>query len=177
MGPPVATPDGGAPEDDSKTAIRRAVPPATCYKARMARPVYSLVLRASLDGDVSRDVEILETATLHELARAIVACFDFDFDHAYGFYDKLSGNIYDSRTRFEQFVGSAGTRENARSTKKAAIPDAFPRVGAKMRFLYDYGDEWIFLVELLARRPKHPEVKLPLLVDSKGEAPLQYGDE
>ena len=143
----------------------------------MPRPVYSLVLRASLGEGVSRDVEILETATLHELAKAIIACFDFDFDHAYGFYDKLSGNIYDSRTRFEQFVGSAGSRDNARSTKKAAIPEAFPRVGARMRFLYDYGDEWIFLVELIARRPKHPEIKLPLLVASRGDAPPQYGGD
>lgn len=143
----------------------------------MARPVYSLVLRASLGDGVSRDVEILETATLHELAKSIVACFEFDFDHAYGFYDKLSGNIFDSRTRFEQFVGSGGSRDNARSTKKAAIPEAFPRVGTRMRFLYDYGDEWIFLVELIARRPKHPEIKLPLLVGSKGDAPPQYGDD
>jgi hypothetical protein len=143
----------------------------------MAYPPYSLVLRATLSPEISRDVEILETATLHELAKAIVACFDFDFDHTYGFYDKLIGNIFDSRTRFEQFVGSGGRRENARSTKKSAIPEAFPRVGARMRFLYDYRAEWVFLVELVARRPKHPEIKLPLLVASKGDAPPQYGED
>jgi hypothetical protein len=143
----------------------------------MVRAVYSLVLRASLEPDVSRDVEILETATLHELAKVIVGCFDFDFDHAYGFYDKLSGNIFDSRTRFELFVGSGGSRNHALSTKKTQIPEAFGRVGARMRFLYDYGDEWVFLVELIARKPKHPEIKLPLLLQSKGEAPPQYGDE
>lgn len=38
------------------------------------------------------------------LAQLIVECFDFDFDHAFGFYSKLKGNIYDSPIRYELFV-------------------------------------------------------------------------
>jgi hypothetical protein len=43
-----------------------------------------------------------------------------------------------------------------------------------MRFLFDYGDEWEFVVELLKRKPKDPKVKLPRLLLSAGEAPPQY---
>jgi hypothetical protein len=38
------------------------------------------------------------------------------------------------------------------------------------------GDEWVFLVELVKRKPKEPKVKLPRLLVSAGKAPLQYGD-
>jgi hypothetical protein len=45
-----------------------------------------------------------------------------------------------------------------------------------MRFLFDYGDEWVFLVELVARKPKEPKVRLPRLLLASGEAPAQYPD-
>ena len=43
-----------------------------------------------------------------------------------------------------------------------------------MRFLFDYGDGWEFLVELVERKPKEPQVKLPRLLISAGKAPAQY---
>jgi len=42
--------------------------------------------------------------------------------------------------------------------------------------LFDYGDEWEFLIELLERKPKELKVKLPRLLVSAGEAPEQYPD-
>jgi hypothetical protein len=45
-----------------------------------------------------------------------------------------------------------------------------------MRFLFDYGDGWEFLVELVKRKPKEPRVKLPRLLVSAGNAPAQYPD-
>jgi hypothetical protein len=65
---------------------------------------------------------------------------------------------------------------DARSVKRTRIIEAFPRVGTKMRFLFDYGDEWVFLVELASRKPKEPKVRLPRLLSSAGKAPAQYPD-
>lgn len=45
-----------------------------------------------------------------------------------------------------------------------------------MRFLFDYGDEWEFLVELVDRKPKQPKVRLRRLLTSAGEAPVRYPD-
>jgi len=45
-----------------------------------------------------------------------------------------------------------------------------------MRFLFDYGDEWVFRVELVQRKPKEPKVRLPRLLISAGKAPAQYPD-
>ena len=64
----------------------------------------------------------------------------------------------------------------ARNVKRTRVTEAFPSVGTKMRFLFDYGDEWEFLIELIKRKPKEPKVKLPRLLISAGEAPIQYPD-
>jgi Plasmid pRiA4b ORF-3-like protein len=136
----------------------------------------TLVFRASLRPKIYRDIEIAGTASLYTLAQAIVRSFDFDFDHPFGFYSKLKGNIYDSPIRYELFVDMGEGEGNARSVKRTRAANAFPSVGAKMRFLFDYGDEWVFLVELVKRQPKGPKVKLPRLLISAGKAPAQYPD-
>ena len=134
----------------------------------------ALVFRASLEARIYRDIEVAETSTLYSLAEAIVASFDFDFDHAFGFYSKLKGHFYDSPRRYELFVDMGEGEGAAQSVKRTAASEAFARVGAKMLFLFDYGDEWLFLVELIKRKPKEAKVKLPRLLVSAGEAPEQY---
>ena len=136
----------------------------------------TLVFRASLRPKIYRDIEIAGTGSLYTLAQAIVRFFDFDFDHAFGFYSKLKGNIYNSPVRYELFVDIGEGEGDARSVKRTRIIKAFPSVGTKMRFLFDYGDEWEFLVELVNRKPKEPQVKLPRLLLSAGKAPAQYPD-
>lgn len=136
----------------------------------------TLVFRASLGPKTYRAFEVADTITLYQLAQAIVASFDFDFDHAFGFYSKLKGNIYNSPVRYELFVDMGNGEGTARSVKKTRVVDAFPATGAKMRFLFDYGDQWEFLIELVKRKPREPRIKLPRLVLSAGEAPAQYPD-
>jgi hypothetical protein len=136
----------------------------------------TLVFRASLSPKIYRDIEIAGTASLYTLAQVITWSFDFDFDHAFGFYSKLKGNIYDSPVRYELFVDMGEGEGDARNVKRTRAIKAFPSVGAKMRFLFDYGDEWEFLVELVEQKPKEPKVKLPRLLISAGKAPAQYPD-
>jgi Plasmid pRiA4b ORF-3-like protein len=136
----------------------------------------TLVFRASLKPKIYREFEISAGSSLYALAQAIIRFVDFDFDHAFGFYSKLKGNIYQSPVRYELFVDMGEGDGNARSVERTRVIEAFPSVGTKMRFLFDYGDEWVFLVELVDRKPTEPKVKLPRLLRSVGEAPLQYPD-
>ena len=39
-----------------------------------------------------------------------------------------------------------------------------------------YGDEWVFLVELVERAPRELKTKRPRLLSSVGKAPAQYPD-
>jgi hypothetical protein len=136
----------------------------------------TLVFRASLTPKIYRALEVAGTSSLYVLAHAIVRSFDFDFDHAFGVYSNLKGNIYDAPVRFELFVdiGEGGTEPGARGVERTRVVEAFPSVGTKMRLLFDYGDEWEFLVELVERKRKEPKVKLPRVTLSKGKAPAQY---
>lgn len=136
----------------------------------------TLVFRASLTPQVYRAFEIADKSSLYVLAQAIVRSFDFDFDHAFGFYSKVKGNIYNSPVRYELFVDMGEGESEARSVKRTRVIEAFPSIGTKMRFLFDYGDGWEFLVELVKRKPKEPKVKLPRLLLSAGKAPAQYPD-
>ena len=136
----------------------------------------NFVFRASLRPKIYRAFEISAASSLYTLAQAIVRFFDFDFDHAFGFYSGLKGNIYHSSARYELFVDMGEGEGDARSVKRTRVIEAFPSVGAKMRFLFDYGDEWVFLVELVKREPREPKIKLPRLLSSVGKAPVQYPD-
>jgi hypothetical protein len=51
------------------------------------------VFRVSLSPKVYRDFEILSAKNLYDLAGEIVRVFGFDFDHAFGFYSKLTGDV------------------------------------------------------------------------------------
>ena len=53
---------------------------------------------------------------------------------------------------------------------------AFAKVGKKMLFLFDYGDEWRFQVELVKLGDKTPGLRYPRLIVAVGDAPEQYPD-
>ena len=130
------------------------------------------VFRASLSPKVYRDFEILSAKNLYDLGSAIVRVFGFGFDHGFGFYSKLSGRIFDSPVKYELFADMA--ESEARSVEQTQIVEALPTVGAKMTFLYDYGDNWQFRTEVIGQNRKEPAVRYPRLLKAIGEAPEQY---
>jgi hypothetical protein len=83
----------------------------------------TLIFRASLAPNAYRAFEIADTSSLYALAQVIVRSFDFDFDHAFGFYSKLKGNIYDSPVRYELFVDMGEGESEARSVKRTRVDE------------------------------------------------------
>ena len=53
------------------------------------------------------------------------------------------------------------------------IARAYPRLGSKMLFVYDYGDEWRFRVELIGRGGLRQASLIPVIA-RLGKAPEQY---
>jgi hypothetical protein len=43
-----------------------------------------------------------------------------------------------------------------------------------MTFLFDYGDDWQFRIEVIDQKRKEPRVRYPGLLKSSGKAPEQY---
>jgi hypothetical protein len=130
------------------------------------------IFRVSLAPKLYRDIEIASTSKLYDLAEAIVRGFDFDFDHAFGFYGKVTGNIYASPIKYELFADMG--ESDARSVKRTRIGEAFPAVGGQMTFLFDYGDGWQFRVKTTGLGKKERGVNYPRVLKSLGDAPEQY---
>ncbi len=77
------------------------------------------VFRVELRPDLYRDIEVFSGMPLDYLAAAIVEVFGFDFDHLYGFYSKLTGNVYASTPRYEV----PGMLDQCHQNSGSAIPD------------------------------------------------------
>jgi Plasmid pRiA4b ORF-3-like protein len=132
------------------------------------------IIRVSLSPKVYRDFEIISTEKLYDLAGTIVQYFGFDFDHAFGFYSLLKGNVHRSPIKYELFADMG--ESDARSVKRSRIVDAFPEVGDKMTFLFDYGDGWEFRTQVIGRGHKEAGASYPRLLKTVGKAPKQYPD-
>jgi len=132
------------------------------------------IIRVSLNPKVYRDFEIISTEKLYDLAGTIVQYFGFDFDHAFGFYSLLKGKVHRSPIKYELFADMG--ESDARSVKRSRIVDAFPEVGNKMTFLFDYGDGWEFRTEVIGRGRKEAGASYPRLLKTVGKAPKQYPD-
>jgi hypothetical protein len=127
-------------------------------------------------GKISRDIEIPATASLYDLAEAIVQAFRFNFDHAFGFYSgKTYSTLMQADPKYELFV-DMGEDTGARSVKKTTVGAAFPRINHAMTFVFDYGDEWHFPVKLIETGTKAAKARYPRVIASKGEPPQQYPD-
>lgn len=131
------------------------------------------IIRAALRPKLYRDIEIPSDRSLYDLALAVIQAYDFDLDHAFGFFPKLTGNIFNSKPRYELFADMSEEGDSL-SVKRTTVTQAFPKVGTAMTFLFDYGDEWRFRIKVLALGERLPRRRYPRVVASVGKAPPQY---
>jgi hypothetical protein len=135
------------------------------------------IVRVALQDEPSvyREIEIGGRKTLSDLAEAIVHAFDFEFDHAFGFYSKLTGqDVMRSQPKYELFA-DMGEQTDAKSVRKTRVADAFPDVGHTMLFMFDYGDDWRFVVQVIGVGQKAAKARYPKVLRKVGRAPEQYG--
>lgn len=130
-------------------------------------------------GENSKDsiyqiIGIQNNRSLSSLAKIIVSSFGFDFDHCYGFYDNLK-RPFDSKEMYELFTDiNEEPTEGALGVEHVRISRAFNKVGKKLLFLFDYGDNWYFTVELLEIKEIGGSAKYPKITKRVGKAPEQY---
>lgn len=124
---------------------------------------------------VYREIEILSSQNLSFLAKTIIKSFGFDFDHCYGFYEHLQ-NPYKSQQIFKLFTDLPEEEHTpgALGVTHVKINQSFEKIGKKMLFLFDYGDNWQFVVELLSINPSKMNTKYPRVIRKIGQAPEQY---
>ncbi len=116
---------------------------------------------------------------LYTLAKTTLKYFNFDFDHLFGFYNNLN-EWTNSQERYElpyYLDVNKDSKFQTNDVKQVKINEVFDEIGKKMLFIYDYGDEWQFIIELLETDSPEPNEKYPYIIRSFGKAPSQYGDE
>jgi hypothetical protein len=156
---------------------RPSRPPRATAGAKPAAGGGTLIFRATLPGSPSvyRDIEVEGRKSLYDLAAAIVRSFDFDFDHAFGFYSgKTRPTLMTARPKYELFTDMGEPTEGALGVERTKIAAAFPTIGHVMTFLFDYGDDWLFKIQLIGAGQKAAKQRYPRVVASKGVAPEQY---
>jgi hypothetical protein len=137
--------------------------------------------KVSLTPKIYRTIDINGNEDLYEFASTIVNAFDFDLDHAFGFYNTTSEYYHDADESYELFIDeglqsvTGGT--HCYGVAKQLIKNAF-HPGKQMLFLFDYGDEWRFKVECLSTSSERAYKMASRVIEnlSKGEAPQQYPD-
>jgi len=139
----------------------------------MKEQVY--IFKVSVEKSVHRTIELKGSTSLYDFAEEIISAFDFEFDHAFGFYDNIN-DLYESNAKYTLFYDSIKpVNPGEKSVKKSYVYEVF-EPGKKMAFLFDYGDDWIFLVECLGVADQEAGKKYPIVTGKKGKAPEQYPD-
>lgn len=133
------------------------------------------------DKKVVREIEVSENVSLFTLAEAIVEAYDFDLDHCFGFYsDVTEGRYHDSVKKYELFAdleqeeGVWIEPVDSKSVKKTKVSNVWRKPGDVMMMLFDYGDGWRFVVQLVELGVRDRRRRYPRLVKSRGKAPRQY---
>ena len=127
--------------------------------------------------EITREIEAVENLSLYKLAEAVVGAYDFDFDHAFGFFSTIGERYFNSERKYELFADIKKEDiepTGAESVKKTKISDVWKNIGDKIMFLFDYGDDWRFVVELSGFGEKQQKTKYPRIIKSIGNAPEQY---
>jgi len=124
-----------------------------------------------------RDLEVRESASLYRLAEAIAHAYGFDFDHAFGFFNRTGNDFLSSERKYELFADMeevAAEHPDSVSVERTHVGDVWKILGDSMTFLFDYGDMWRFTITLVGLGKVERKRRYPRVVRREGDAPEQY---
>jgi hypothetical protein len=128
----------------------------------------NFVFKVSLSSRIWRKIKLSHKHTLYDMHMEIQEAFNFDNDHLYTFY--MDGK----RSRKNYF--NSDMCSDGPFVHQAVIGELGLYIGKRILYLFDYGDMWQFNVNLVEILNDEKEISVPRVIESKGEAPEQYGD-
>ncbi len=137
-----------------------------------------MIIRAKLyeNKRIYRDIVIGEDKSLYGLAEAVIDAFGFSMDHCFGFYQSpdIFGKGKDV-VHYELFFDIGGEVDDlTEGVKKTRVRTVFTGENTKWWMLFDYGDGWIFELELRPGVPLFADKEHGYVVAARGDAPTQY---
>lgn len=119
-----------------------------------------------LEKEIWRKIKLSHKLTLEELHLYIQKAFDFDNDHLYSFF--MDGKKYSKNAYHSSY------RDEIPYANEAIIGELGLYKGQKILYLFDYGDSWEFIVQLVDINENEKVLKEPQITEIKGESPPQY---
>jgi uncharacterized protein YchJ len=133
----------------------------------MVHRVFRLSISPERAPEVRRVVDFDGRATLHDVHDTIQRELDLDNDHLYAFY--LSGRYFDVSS--EHGPSQSSRHDSYRSILFRLGLNA----GQRFAYLFDFGDELRHAITVVSIAEVEAPLGQPMLVESVGEAPPQYG--
>lgn len=131
--------------------------------------IYKIRVILDTKDDVFRDIEIRDKQTLFTLYKGIMSAFSLQGEELASFYES-DGDWSQGR----EIPLESMDDENADETMADFyIHEAFPAVGSRMIFVYDYMEMWTFFVEVMEIEDKKAVLNYPLTIYRYGIVPLK----
>ena len=130
----------------------------------MATEIY--VVKVLLKRGVWRRIQIGSKHTLYDLHKTILEAFGFSEDHLYAFF--MEGKPWQGEAYWSQ------DNDEGPYANKIKIESLDLEVKRKFLYLYDFGDEWRFEVQIEKIVESEIVLLKPVVVEIKGESPEQY---
>lgn len=131
-------------------------------------------LAGNLKEKPHRVLSIPMKQTLSMFAKEILDSFDFELDHQYGYFDNIDNWVKSTEIYIMEEDPSFPA---AGFVTQVRVGEVFTTPNKKMMFLFDYGDEWRFIIELIRIENPSGKVKLAAKVlEKEGDPPPQYPD-
>jgi hypothetical protein len=131
-----------------------------------------------LGDQLSRTIQIRGDQTLKDLHRAIFRAFEREDDHLYEFNLGIGPSdrsaIYSLKNELFSMLSD---EEKAGDVATTAIDSLGLAYGRAFGYIFDFGDEWIHQINVMAVEDIEKKGRYPKLVASVGKCPPQYADE
>lgn len=127
----------------------------------------SYVISVSCRKGCYRHIQISGENTLEDLHNVIQDAFAFDNDHAYAFF--MDNCQWSERDAY--YAPGIGQFDE-RSAGDFCLNQLDLEAGKQFKYLFDFGDEWVFQCRVL--RVLEEQTERPAVVRVQGEPPEQY---
>lgn len=131
--------------------------------------IYKIRVILDTKDDVFRDIEIRDKQTLFTLYKGIMSAFSLQGEELASFYESNESWEQGREIPLEN-MDENGPDE---TMSDFYIHEAFPKIGSRMIFVYDYMDMWTFSVEVISIEDKKAVLNYPLTVYRYGAMPLK----
>lgn len=135
-------------------------------KKTASTEIYQLkVTLIGTDPPVWRRLLVPADMTLAQLHTVLQVAMGWEGEHMHEF--SASGRRIGMPNPEDDFMGMTPLEDE----RKARLSGAFNRVGSKITYLYDFGDDWTHALVLEKRLPFDPNIRYPVCVEGQLACP------